>query len=58
MSKVKNTSIRIYENLLDGSEHFALIKGKIKKGIVPRVRVISSNVVQNYLIKSKFTKFF
>ena len=50
--EVKNQkySIRIYENLLDGSEHFALIKGKIKKGITPRVRVISSNVVQNYLI--------
>ncbi len=49
---VKNQkyNIRIYENLLDGSEHFALIKGKIKKGITPRVRVISSNVVQNYLI--------
>jgi len=43
-------NIRIYENLLDGSEHFALIKGKIKKDITPRVRVISSNVVQNYLI--------
>ena len=30
---VKNQKykIRIYENLLDGSEHFALIKGKIKK---------------------------
>ena len=41
--------------LLDGSEHFALIKGIIKKGIIPRVRVISSNVVQNYLDKSKIT---
>ena len=49
---VKNQKykIRIYENLLDGSEHFVLIKGKIKKGITPRVRVISSNIVQNYLI--------
>ena len=30
---VKNQKykIRIYENLLDGSEHFALIKGNIKK---------------------------
>ena len=30
---VKNQiyKIRIYENLLDGSEHFALIKGTIKK---------------------------
>ena len=42
--------IKIYENLLDGSEHFVLIKGKINKGIIPRVRVISSNVVHNYLI--------
>ncbi|KRP04797.1 MAG: GTP cyclohydrolase, partial [Pelagibacteraceae bacterium BACL20 MAG-120920-bin64] len=44
--KVKNQKykIRIYENLLDGSEHFALIKGNIKKGTIPRVRVISSNV--------------
>ncbi len=50
--KFKNRSykIKVFENLLDGSEHFALIKGKIKKTIVPRVRVISSNVVQNYLL--------
>jgi len=41
--------IKIYENLLDNSEHFALIKGNLKKGLIPRVRVISSNVVQNYL---------
>ena len=27
--------------ILDGSEHFALIKGKINKNILPRVRVIS-----------------
>ena len=49
---VKNQKykIRIYENLLDGSEHFALIKGTLKRSITPRVRVISSNVVQNYLI--------
>lgn len=50
--------IRIYENLLDGSEHFALIKGNLKKGVVPRVRVISSNVVQNYLISQKLPNSF
>ena len=50
--------IRIYENLLDGSEHFALIKGTIKKGIVPRVRVISSNVVQNYLLNQNLPNSF
>ena len=58
--EVKNQkyNIRIYENLLDGSEHFALIKGKIKKGITPRVRVISSNVVQNYLINQSLPNSF
>ena len=50
--------IKIYENLLDGSEHFVLIKGKTKKGIIPRVRVISSNVVQNYLFNQKLPNSF
>ena len=58
--KVNNRifKIKIFENLLDGSEHFALIKGYIKKGIIPRVRVISSNVVQNYLINQKIPNSF
>ncbi len=58
--KVKNQTykIRIYENLLDGAEHFALIKGKIKRNITPRVRVISSNIVQNYLINQKLPNSF
>ena len=53
--KLKNQQykIKIYENLLDGSEHFVLVKGYLKKGIIPRVRVISSNVVHNYLINQK-----
>jgi len=57
---VKNLKfkIKIFENLLDGSEHFALIKGNLKKKIVPRVRVISSNVVQNYLINQKLPNSF
>ena len=57
---VKNQKykIRIYENLLDGSEHFALTKGIIRKGITPRVRVISSNVVQNYLINQQLPNSF
>jgi 3,4-dihydroxy 2-butanone 4-phosphate synthase/GTP cyclohydrolase II len=58
--EVKNQKykIRIYENLLDGSEHFALIKGTIKKGVAPRVRVISSNVVQNYLMNQQLPNSF
>ena len=43
---------------LDGSEHFALIKGSLKKSSVPRVRVISSNVVYNYLISQKLPNSF
>ena len=50
--------IKIYENLLDGSEHFVLIKGDIKKSVVPRVRVISSNVVQNYLVNQQLPNSF
>ncbi len=56
--KGKKYLIKIYENLLDGSEHFALIKGKIKIGVVPRVRVISSNVVQNYLLNQNLPNSF
>ena len=58
--KVKNQKykIKIYENLLDGSEHFALIKGSLKRPVIPRVRVISSNVVYNYLINQKLPNSF
>jgi len=50
--KIKNESynIKIFENLLDGSENFALTKGNISKNKNPRVRVISSNIVKNYLM--------
>jgi len=56
--KKQKYKIRIYENLLDGSEHFALVKGTIKRGITPRVRVISSNVVKNYLINQQLPNSF
>tara|TARA_Y100001970_G_C14161739_1_gene818953 strand:+ start:319 stop:1422 length:1104 start_codon:yes stop_codon:yes gene_type:complete len=58
--KVQNQKykIKVFENLLDGSEHFALLKGKIKKETVPRLRVISSNVVQNYLTNQKLPNSF
>ena len=56
--KNQKYKIMVYENILDGSEHFALIKGALKKSIVPRVRVISSNVVYNYLISQKLPNSF
>ena len=56
--KNQNYNINIYENLIDGSEHFALIKGKLINKKIPRVRVISSNVVENYLINQKLPNSF
>ena len=54
--KKQNYNIKIFENLLDGSENFALIKGNMKKNI--RVRVISSNIVKNYLMGEKLPNSF
>ena len=56
--KKQNYNIKIFENLLDGSENFALIKGNIKKNKNPRVRVISSNIVKNYLMGEKLPNSF
>jgi len=56
--KEQNYNIKIFENLLDGSENFALIKGSIKKNKNPRVRVISSNIIKNYLMGEKFPNSF
>jgi len=50
--------IKIFENKLDGSEHFALIKGNLIKNKNPRVRVISSNIVKNYLMGEKLPNSF
>jgi 3,4-dihydroxy 2-butanone 4-phosphate synthase/GTP cyclohydrolase II len=58
--KIKKQSYKIiiFENLLDGSENFALVKGNIKKNKNPRVRVISSNIVKNYLMGEKLPNSF
>jgi len=56
--KKQNYSIKVFENLLDGSENFALTKGDIKKNKNPRVRVISSNIVKNYLMGEKLPNSF
>lgn len=56
--KKQNYKIKIFENLLDGSENFALIKGNIERNKNPRVRVISSNIVKNYLMGEKLPNSF
>ena len=57
---IKNQTykIKIFENKLDGSEHFSLIKGNLIRNRNPRVRVISSNIVKNYLMGEKLTNSF
>ena len=56
--KNQEYKIKIFENLLDGSENFALIKGDLKKNKNPRVRVVSSNIVQDYLMGQKLPNSF
>ena len=56
--KNQKYNIKIFENLLDSSENFALVKGDLKKSKNPRVRVISSNIVQNYLMGQKLPNSF
>ena len=56
--KNQEYEIKVFENTLDGSENFALIKGNIKLNKNPRVRVISSNIVKNYLMGEKFPNYF
>ncbi len=56
--KKQNYRIKIFENLLDESENFALIKGEISKNKNPRVRVISSDIVKNYLMSEKLPNSF
>ena len=56
--KNQNYNIKIFENLLDNSESFALIKGDVNKNKNPRVRVISSNIVKNYLMGEKLPNYF
>ena len=56
--KNQKYKIKIFENLLDSSENFALVKGNLRKSITPRVRVISSNIVQNYLMGQKLPNSF
>jgi 3,4-dihydroxy 2-butanone 4-phosphate synthase/GTP cyclohydrolase II len=52
IGKSDTYQVKIYENKLDGKEHIALIKTQDKK-IVPRVRVISSNIVTSFLSQNK-----
>jgi 3,4-dihydroxy 2-butanone 4-phosphate synthase/GTP cyclohydrolase II len=50
----QNFKLKIFENKINGSEHLAFTKGKLGSKIVPKVRVISSNLLlENILIGGK-----
>ncbi len=56
--KKQKYKIKIFENIIDGTEHIALVKGKLNKRTVPRVRVISSNFVIDSIVNQKLPNVF
>ena len=51
-------SIDLLNNAQNVLKNFALVKGDLKKNKNPRVRVVSSNIVQNYLMGQKLPNSF
>ena len=49
MKKFGKFELKIFENKMDRSEHYALIKGRIKSSKAIRVRVISTNILNNMI---------
>ena len=48
IKKFGNFDLKTFKNILDGSEHYAIIKGKFNKNKASRVRVISTNVLNSF----------
>ena len=49
IKKYGNFDLKTFRNKLDGSEHYAITKGKFTMGKASRVRVISTNVLNSFL---------
>ena len=49
IKKFGTFDLKFFKNRLDGSEHYAITKGKFSKNKASRVRVISTNVLNNFL---------
>ena len=47
IKKFGNFDLKTFKNKLDGSEHYAITKGKFNKNKASRVRVISTNVLNS-----------
>jgi 3,4-dihydroxy 2-butanone 4-phosphate synthase/GTP cyclohydrolase II len=48
IKKFGRFDLKIFKNKLDGSEHYAITKGKFTKSKASRVRVISTNVLNSF----------
>ena len=48
IKKYGNFDLKTFRNNLDGSEHYAITKGKFASGKASRVRVISTNVLNSF----------
>ena len=48
IKKFGSFELKTFKNKLDGSEHYALTKGKFTKSKASRVRVISTNVLNSF----------
>ncbi len=53
IKKYGNFDLKTFKNKLDGSEHYAITKGKFSKNKASRVRVISTNVLNSFLNLNK-----
>ena len=48
IKKFGNFDIKIFKNKLDGSEHYALVKGRFNQNKASRVRVISTSIPNSF----------
>ena len=48
IKKFGSFDLKTFKNKLDGSEHYAITKGKFTKNKASRVRVISTNVLNSF----------
>ncbi len=55
IKKYGKFELKVFKSILDGSEHYAIVKGKLKFNKSIRVRVISTNILNNIINFQKNT---
>ena len=54
VKKFGSFDLKTFRNKLDGSEHYAVTKGKFSSSKASRVRVISTNLLNSFLILIRY----